>query len=161
MYDNGANIFPFYDNFAGNTLSSLWINNTAQSTNTLSINNGISIPPSHAENNFPALYSKTTLRQGIIDFYGTIPFGGQTGIFTFASIGLGSNVNIAKNLTAAGDFNGNYGLFTGQDYDSGADNIAKGLLFGSNNLYSIIVPSNNPTEISAQVNYQNTVTSKS
>jgi len=39
QYDDGSNVFIFYDNFAGTTLSSAW--NTTGAAGTLSVNNGL------------------------------------------------------------------------------------------------------------------------
>jgi hypothetical protein len=39
--DNGANVFSFYDNFAGTTISSAW--NTAGAAGTYSVNNGLTV----------------------------------------------------------------------------------------------------------------------
>jgi hypothetical protein len=41
QYDNGANVFIFYDNFAGTTISSAW--NTAGAAGTYSVNNGLTV----------------------------------------------------------------------------------------------------------------------
>ncbi|MEM3845292.1 MAG: hypothetical protein QXU98_06285 [Candidatus Parvarchaeota archaeon] len=41
QYDNGANVFNFYDNFAGTTLSSKWVEGTNGGTAT--INNGLTL----------------------------------------------------------------------------------------------------------------------
>ena len=43
QYDNGANVFNFYDNFAGSTLSSKWIEVTAPPSGVITVNNGVSI----------------------------------------------------------------------------------------------------------------------
>ena len=40
-YDDGANVFNFYDNFAGTTLSSKWTSDSSGTTVTYSVNNGI------------------------------------------------------------------------------------------------------------------------
>jgi hypothetical protein len=40
QYDNGANVFNFYDNFAGTTLSSKW---TIVSSPTITVNNGLTL----------------------------------------------------------------------------------------------------------------------
>jgi hypothetical protein len=39
QYDDGTNVFAFYDNFAGTTISSAW--NTTGATGTYSVNNGL------------------------------------------------------------------------------------------------------------------------
>ncbi|MEM3477011.1 MAG: hypothetical protein QW045_02760, partial [Candidatus Micrarchaeaceae archaeon] len=41
QYDNGANVFNFYDNFAGTTLSSKW--STAGNAATVTVNNGLTL----------------------------------------------------------------------------------------------------------------------
>jgi len=43
QYDNGANVFNFYDNFAGSTLSSKWIEVTAPPSGVITVNNGVSV----------------------------------------------------------------------------------------------------------------------
>jgi hypothetical protein len=43
QYDNGENVFTFYDNFAGTTLSSKWIEVTAPPSGVITVNNGVSI----------------------------------------------------------------------------------------------------------------------
>ena len=43
QYDNGASVFPFYDNFAGTTLSSKW---TVPSSSIYKVNNGFIAEPS-------------------------------------------------------------------------------------------------------------------
>jgi len=42
QYDNGENVFTFYDNFAGTTLSSKWIEVKAPPSGVITVNNGIS-----------------------------------------------------------------------------------------------------------------------
>ena len=65
-YDDGANVFNFYDNFAGTTLPTGWVGNG------YTINNGLSLPFSS--------YAVTTADYGlnasqILDFYGNFPLG--------------------------------------------------------------------------------------
>jgi hypothetical protein len=43
QYDNGENVFTFYDNFAGTTLSSKWIKVTAPPSGVITVNNGVSL----------------------------------------------------------------------------------------------------------------------
>jgi len=43
QYDNGENVFTFYDNFAGTTLSSKWIEVTAPPSGVITVNNGVSL----------------------------------------------------------------------------------------------------------------------
>jgi len=43
QYDNGENVFTFYDNFAGTTLSLKWIEVTAPPSGVITVNNGVSV----------------------------------------------------------------------------------------------------------------------
>jgi len=43
QYDNGENVFTFYDNFAGTTLSSKWIEVTTPPSGVITVNNGVSV----------------------------------------------------------------------------------------------------------------------
>jgi cell division septation protein DedD len=152
-YDDGATVFSFYDNFAGTTLSSKWTNFASTSTNVVTVNNKLTVAPETSSNNYPAIYSNTAFGQGVLDFYGVIPIGGNG---YWVSVGLASTVNIADNTAAIGDFGGSYGFLT--HTVGGSQGFASGLLFGFNNIYSIIIPSSTPSAISAQVNYLSTST---
>jgi hypothetical protein len=43
QYDNGANVFTFYDNFAGTTLSAKWTKITSASGVTIAVSNGLTV----------------------------------------------------------------------------------------------------------------------
>ncbi len=77
QYDDGAGVFAFYDNFAGTTLSLVWVDYSAQSTATFAVNNGITIQPAAKGDNYAAVYSVKTFSQGVMEFYGTIPEKGD------------------------------------------------------------------------------------
>ena len=51
-YDSGFSVFPFYDDFAGRTLSSNWAKFDTR-VGSISVNNGLIISPSH---NYPGYY---------------------------------------------------------------------------------------------------------
>jgi len=150
-FDNGANVFAFYDNFAGSTLSSLWVNNTAQSKNTFTINNGITVQPAGSANNLPAISSVKTFSQGITEFYGAIPTGGQTGYFTAATVGSHGTTGWDSDV---GVVEGSYGL-VGVSSSSSPNGVGTvpGLSFGADNVYSLIIPSAASSVRMAEVNY--------
>ena len=157
-YDNGANIFSFYDNFAGTSLSSKWTNDAPNSGNIVTINNQITVAPSSSENNLPAIYSKTAIGQGVLDFEGTIPAGGnsKTSVSSYATVGLASSANTADNLVSLGvsGLGGQYGLTTFSA--TGVSGSETGLQFETESVYSIIIPSTSPTTVTAQFNYLST-----
>ncbi len=57
QYDNGANVFTFYDNFAGTSLSTKWT--TVESSGTVAVNNGITFTTS-SSSGYAFVASKTT-----------------------------------------------------------------------------------------------------
>jgi hypothetical protein len=76
QYDNGANVFIFYDNFAGTTISSAW--NTAGAAGTYSVNNGLTVD----SNPFPGYsFSLNNQYTGplIIDAYQVGTYGNWLG----------------------------------------------------------------------------------
>jgi hypothetical protein len=145
-------MFPFYDNFAGTTLSSLWIDNTAQATNTYAVNNGITVQPATSADNMPAVYSVNTFSQGITEFYGTIPKGDQTGTFTAVTVGLHGTTAYDSDI---GCVKGSYGLVSCINLNVQKDETipVPGLSFGTANIYSLLVPSANSALRMAQMNY--------
>ncbi|MGC8516270.1 MAG: DUF2341 domain-containing protein [Candidatus Acidifodinimicrobium sp.] len=72
-YDDGANVFNFYDNFAGTTLSSKWVANGASYTinNSLTYANGVNDNELDTATSFTAPY--------IIDYYGSGTAGSEDG----------------------------------------------------------------------------------
>ncbi len=84
-YDDGANIFNYYTNFAGTSLPSGWVNSLSQNGNSYNINNGISVS---AANPSPSSIQYQTNafnpQNNIFEFYGAIQnagfmgFGGAT-----------------------------------------------------------------------------------
>ena len=75
QYDNGANVFTFYDNFAGTTLNtSKWI--SAVGSGTITVNNGVQLSTSTATG-YANIYYKNafstdnTIREALINVYGS------------------------------------------------------------------------------------------
>ncbi|MEM4115251.1 MAG: DUF2341 domain-containing protein [Saccharolobus sp.] len=69
QFDNGANVFNFYDNFAGTTLSSKWVSGTNGGTAT--INNGLSliVPATVGDYVYIASASKIASQPIIVETY--------------------------------------------------------------------------------------------
>jgi hypothetical protein len=153
--DNGANVFNFYDNFAGTTLSSKWVNNTANAGGTLTINNGMSyVRGTNGSGVF--IYTTSTFSEGIYETYGNIPSGGLSGSSTYAGFGLADSSDINDNMSAVGDFNAVYGLRTSDS--SGSNKVVSGLS-GGTYVWQVIIPSSSPTTIYASQNYGNQISS--
>jgi hypothetical protein len=155
QYDNGHNIFSFYDNFAGTTLSTLWVDNSAQTENTFTIDNGIIVSPAQAFNNWTSINSVNTFSQGVTEFYGTIPTGDGLATFDGVLVGLICQKGWDSMI---GCVAGSYGLIT---KDGGNWNTAEGLFFGSANIYSLYVPSATSSLRLAEVNYGSTISGNS
>jgi hypothetical protein len=155
QYDNGRNVFTFYDNFAGNTLSNLWVDNSAQTENTFTIDKGITVQPAQAFNNWTSINSVNTFSQGVTEFYGTIPTGDGTATFDGVLVGLICQSGWDSMI---GCVAGSYGLIT---KDGGNWNTAEGLSFGVVNIYSLYVPSATSSLRLAEVNYGSTISGNS
>jgi len=156
QYDNGRNVFAFYDNFAGTTLSTLWVDNSAQTKNTFTIDNGIAAQPAQAFNNWTSINSVKTFSQGVTEFYGTIPTG-DNGAATFDGVLVGLICQTGWD-SMIGCVAGSYGLIT---KDGGNWNTAEGLSFGTASIYSLIIPSATSSLRMAQVNYAATISGNS
>ena len=152
-YDNGANVFSFYDNFAGTALnSSRWSGCASVSC---IVNNGIKIQAPSTETVLSAS-SKGSFGRGIVDFYGVIP-PGSGGTYCLAGVGLANSQNVNDSTAIVYVCGSSYGLQT-SDNQSITRRVA-GLSLGSNTLYSVILPSSSPKSVSAMTNYGNTITS--
>ena len=66
QYDNGANVFNFYDNFAGTTLSGTKWQTVIWGGGTISVNNGLTISATSTSYN-PMLVSKNTYTPGVLE----------------------------------------------------------------------------------------------
>ncbi len=67
QYDNGANVFTFYDNFAGTALDSKWV---AGGTLTYSVNDGLTVSGNTGSNAGVLSSGFTTGAGSVVDFYG-------------------------------------------------------------------------------------------
>jgi len=150
QYDNGASIFPFYDNFAGTSLNTNnWVNNVSNSGGTLTINNGMSYTPGSSGNSYPFIYSTSTFSAGVYEIYGDIPPGANTGSWIYSGFGLGSSGGAYTNAALVGVFNANYGLLTST---SSATNTVGGLSAGTY-IWQVWIPSSSPSTIYGSQNY--------
>ena len=81
-YDDGANVFNFYDNFAGTTLNTNnWVVLSGGS-NTITVNNGLNIQAAAGTAGYYLIYSKGTFNPGSIletDFSYSGPFSENIG----------------------------------------------------------------------------------
>jgi hypothetical protein len=154
-YDNGRNVFSFYDDFRGTSLGSLWVDNSAQTENTFTIDNGVTVAPAQAFNNWTSINSVKTFSQGVTEFYGTIPTGDGSATFDGVLVGLICQTGWDSMI---GCVAGSYGLIT---KDGGNWNTAEGLTFGAPNIYSLYVPSSTSSLRLAEVNYGSTISGNS
>jgi hypothetical protein len=152
-YDNGVSIFPFYDNFRGNTLSSNWVNNSAVSRNPVSVNNGLVIGQTSNESNIPAVYSKNSFTvPGTLEFYTTI----HTSSSSYGlGVGLMSSSNPVNNSILVGSGRGPArGLWTtsnGTVQCMSSPQVA--LDFNTPYVYSISVSQTPPSTVTFTVDY--------
>ena len=85
QYDNGANIFNFYDNFAGTTLSGLWTQ--LSSHGTFTVNNGLTIALTKSTG-YAFIYSDTTFSYPMVAETDTTSGYSILGVATTPSSGL-------------------------------------------------------------------------
>ncbi len=154
QYDDGANVFSFYDNFAGASLSSKWGNT---GTYTYSVNNGLSVTGGVC--NDVGIHSTISFSDPyVIDLYGNYATNDDMGLWwNIQTPGSTSDTNlwaIRGTSTGAGTkadqlFTGNPAptAFTGYDTGSETGN-------GVYNIYTLISALNN-NPIITQVNYSN------
>ncbi len=147
-YDNGANVFEFYDNFVGTSLDTGKWNIISGMTYT--VNNGFTYDGGSCNNvyitsiqNFTAPY--------IVDFMGSGPSTNDMGIW-FAAAGRGTTTN--TNLWAQRGTSGSDQLYTGNPAPNTFNgySTSNGLTNGNFRLYSLLVGSNN-NPIITQANY--------
>jgi len=144
-YDNGANVFSFYDNFAGTTLSSAW----TVSGITYTVNNGFSATSS-ATNNGGIWTSSTTYSPPIIlDFYGD-PYSSSVSTET----GFVTNTTSNNNGTFIICYDGS--IFGEQQYSSSSLSITGNLATSNigNQIWTIIWTGLATSKY--QLNYENT-----
>ena len=79
QYDDGANVFSFYDNFAGTSLSGKWTVSSQGSYDSYSVNDGLTFTAKQTPNsnywNYSAVYSTSQLPQGSVveSYVGAMP----------------------------------------------------------------------------------------
>ena len=79
-YDDGANVFNFYDNFAGTSLNTNKWTETNNGGFTLTVNNGLTMQSTRSNDNDEGIIAKTGFSEpDLIDMYGTIPHGSNGG----------------------------------------------------------------------------------
>ena len=149
QYDNGANVFNFYDNFAGTALdTSKW---NVVSGLSYTVNNGFTYNGGSCNNIYITSISSFSSPY-VIDFYGTGLVSDDMGIW-FNAQGRGTSAD--TNLWAQrGTSNGQDQLYTGNPAPSSFTGYGSSpaSLNGVYNLYSLdIGSSNNPT--TTEVNY--------
>ncbi|HME51096.1 MAG TPA: hypothetical protein VKM55_02655 [Candidatus Lokiarchaeia archaeon] len=162
QYDDGVNVFSFYDNFAGSKLSSKWVNNTATSTGTVTVNNGVTIGKENVSTFSPQLSSASKIDgPAILDFHGIIPLNGLNSSWYCESfVGIFSNMNLSNGVVI-----GTTGYYNHAAYVFQPININNGYGYsfdgdwGYNATYSILVPSSGvQTSLSVECNYGGSTT---
>jgi hypothetical protein len=113
QYDNGANVFTLYDNFAGTTLSSKWVLQ-ASSGGTITVNNGITFSVASGTDYvyihtpspmaFPLVFESD-----ILSATGTAPYGAPNLL-----VGFSEGTNLGNNLANGTPCSQPY---PGYDYD--------------------------------------------
>ena len=140
-YDNGANVFNFYDNFAGTSLSSKW----TVSGVTYSVNNGITMTAAAATNDY-ITSSSFTASTGVVDFYGYI-WGTST---PFVETGF-TTATSSNNYATAMQFYPGDGVFGIQGGSAGQVNSGQVSASEVTGIYSVAVTSS--TTSSFSLNY--------
>ncbi len=164
QYDNGANVFLFYDNFAGTSLSSKWT--AAYGANTgYSVDNGITVTAYSGltGNSSPQVYgSSTTAVNGPIeiDFYGVVDTAGKTG----ASNNVGAGLSMSSAFNDSSAYIGSFGysgaahtglIVTDNTANDHANSSGVGVPDSSNAVYTIEYPAamSSSTTVNAYQNY--------
>ncbi|MEM3860627.1 MAG: hypothetical protein QW478_14740, partial [Candidatus Micrarchaeaceae archaeon] len=145
QYDNGANVFNFYDNFAGITLSSKWVANGAN----YSVSNGLTYK---TNSNYPVLLSAVSFTEPyVIDWYGyATATTGDAGIyFDSQSDTANSNANLWAQRSST--------IFGGIDqfyvYTSGGYTAYGSWPYSINGNYNVYTLLADGSTLSVQTNY--------
>ena len=143
QYDNGANVFPFYDNFAGTTLSSKW---TSTGGITYSVNNGFTATASGSYNDAITSSAGSIISApSVIDFYGIIDA-------SVIDCGAGSNNNVGTFIQTTGS-----NTFVQQHSNAGpSTNSGSITSLVTKEIYNLLIQSETSSTFS--VNYGITVT---
>jgi len=149
QYDNGINVFNFYDNFAGTTLSSKWVANGASYT----VNNGLTYSGNENYNVLVSVVSFTS--PYVIDYYGEGSTTDDAGVYFNVQ---GTAINENSNLWAQRGINNGANADTFYTYTSGSYSgyvSFKSSLDGNMHVYTLMDGSNNNPLIT-QINYSTT-----
>jgi hypothetical protein len=105
QYDNGANVFDFYDNFAGTTLNaSKWSEYINGGIN-ISVNNGLTMTQTGGRYNNQGIIGNTAVSiPAIIESYGQIPQDQNTG-YDVSAFGFMANLTVGYQHVAIGTNN--------------------------------------------------------
>ena len=150
-YDDGANVFPFYDNFAGTTLSSKWA--VSGGTSTYAVSNGITVTGANTGTcSTPGILSITSTQtfspNMITEYYGNWAGSGSTANCYYGGIGYTNNFSGTGNIAFTGTGDTYFGLW----YSTAAasDYVAIPYTQSQNYVWSIITTT---TNIAAELNY--------
>jgi len=159
QYDNGENVFTFYDNFAGTTLSSKWIEVTAPPSGVITVNNGVSII--NTGNTIYYVSSQSFTAPYIIDQAGILGVWADDGPWfdlesTTSSSGIGylwatRDPNAGDDQLYT-DNNGSYSAFVTASGSSGSSNFT---------IYTLEDVGGSSGTINTYVNYQPWLSSSS
>jgi len=160
QYDNGGNIFTFYDNFAGTILSSKWIQVTAPPSGVITVNNGVSII--NTGNTIYYVSSQSFTAPYIIDQAGILGDYADDGPWfdlesTTSSAGTGylwatRGLSSTLNDELYTDNNGTYSAFATVSGTSGSSNFT---------IYTLEDVGGSSGTINTYVNYQSWLSSSS
>jgi hypothetical protein len=148
-YDNGANVFNFYDNFAGTSLNAkLW--NVSAATG-YTVNNGLTVNPGGG------VTSYAEFSQGVFETYGNITPGNPSASW-WGTKGFGLAAN--RYFVQISDDPANGSILDLSSGVPGASVWPHWMDHGGVGVWSIIVPSPTSTVIYGQFNYSNTVSTE-
>ena len=160
-YDNGANVFNFYNNFAGTSLSGKWVNQ--YNNGYFSVNNGLTVNPNPdvTSTASPQIYSNYQITTPqILGFYGEANLASKTGANNIAYFGdvNSSNDNAQDMALGSEGYSGSshVGLvgYTSSGNPVSATSSSLGMPDTSSTLYTIIIPNSNTA-----IGYSNGVSS--
>ena len=160
QYDNGENVFTFYDNFAGTSLNTNKWN--ANPYGYYSVNNGLIVKPAQktcSASPGEIISIKTFGVNTIFEFYGTPAFAGGTG-WAYGSYGY--NPGDAGCITLYGDIVGDANTGTSNVYVytgiSSSPNETQASFTQTEGIYSVVQTS---AEVIAMFNYGSVVSTTS
>jgi hypothetical protein len=106
QYDNGANVFTFYDSFVGNSLSGKW---TAKSSSgSYSVNNGITFTTTSSSNGYSFVVSATQSSAQVAESY---------------MVSVASGADAVLGVTTSQSHNNGIELYNGYSMDYPGSNI--------------------------------------